>query len=79
MKNQRLQRAEYLTEYLKKRAISITDACSHNKADTSFISFPFLAVDQISSIVIELVEAVELQGRVEAIAREMSDKSGISV
>lgn len=75
----RKQRAKWASE-VKQKALNVTNTCAKNKAaDNPLVSTTYKANSQMTDIMNELTKVAEKQGKVDALAEELSKKGGASV
>ena len=77
--NSKEQRIKWASE-VKQKALNVTNTCAKNKAsDKPLVSTTYKANSQMYDIMNELTKAAEKQGKVDALAEELSKKGGTSV
>lgn len=72
------QRATWASE-VKQNALNVNNTCSRNKtSDKPLVSTTYKANTQMAEIINELTNIAEKQGKIDALAEELSKKGGIS-
>ena len=72
------QRRVQWAEAVKKKASDANDICAHNKEDSSLVSLSYTTIAQMGNIIDELLEAVELQGKVDSVMQKLFSEGGAS-
>lgn len=73
------QRTAWASE-VKKNALNLNNTCSKNKTfNKPLVSTTYQAKNQMTEIMNELFKATEKQGKVDALAKELSKKGGASI
>lgn len=73
----RKQRVKWASE-VKQKALNVNNICSKNKeADKPLVFTDYKANDQMIYIMSELTKIAELQGKIDSLIEELSEKGGI--